>query len=298
MSARDPWPYRASVLAAYLAENGVVAGDVARALGEEASARGLSFVGKLVERNLVAPSALRDAMATAFELPLAKLAHGLVDTELLARFPADAAREYLFFPLARNDTRLTVAVVDPTLEEPLLALRNAVGVALDLRLAAADEVAPLVDAYFAPTLVARLPSGETVSVSIRAKEFRIGSAGDNDLVLSSPSVCRSHAFIRSFDGGYQVVDIESRSGVFVGPVRVDGSVTLRSGDVIRIGDCCLTFLPPVAEAGAGATGRLAAGAEPREDAESGARSEAKLESDGGWLHAAWIGLVRRFMSSS
>src|SRR5262249_35118135 len=83
------------------------------------------------------------------------------------------------------------------------------------------------------TLVALLPSGETVTVSVRSKRCRIGRAAKNDLVLPLRDVSRAHAAVEAHDGGYRVVDLVSGTGVFGGDARVRGAATLKHGDLIR-----------------------------------------------------------------
>jgi pSer/pThr/pTyr-binding forkhead associated (FHA) protein len=287
----------------------------------EASTGQASLVDLLVTRHLLEPAVLRDAMAEVFDLPLAKLPPARVDMELLSKLPAGAAREHVVFPLERQDTRLVLAVADPTREKPLRAVRRQMGLTLDLRLATRADLEPLVNEYYSPTLVALLPSGQTTTVHLRTNEIRIGKAESNDLVLSDPTVSRAHAFVRSFDSGYQVVDIESSNGVFVGDERVEGSATLKHGDVIKIGACLLTFKLPVSEAAGDAT-RLASpkpfgGGEPlivalsakapAADAASAAappgREKKKKEKkqpapkkESEKLTAAWIGFAGRIVS--
>jgi transcriptional regulator with GAF, ATPase, and Fis domain len=67
--------------------------------------------------------------------------------------------------------------------------------------------------------------------------LRLGSAADNDLVLSDPTVSRRHCAIVPVQGGYRVVDEGSTNGVSLGGLRIfdavlDGTAQLRIGDSI------------------------------------------------------------------
>jgi signal transduction histidine kinase len=69
----------------------------------------------------------------------------------------------------------------------------------------------------------------------------IGRGGDNDIVLDDPMVSRNHAeVVRQVDGSYQVRDLSSRRGTFVGSRKV-AEAPLRDGDELLIGPIRLRF---------------------------------------------------------
>lgn len=73
--------------------------------------------------------------------------------------------------------------------------------------------------------------------------FTIGRSSRSDLVIKGNGISRNHAEVRAMDNGqYFVLDVGSRNGTFVNGTRVSGSRLLRSGDLIAIGDCELSFL--------------------------------------------------------
>ncbi len=55
---------------------------------------------------------------------------------------------------------------------------------------------------------------------IPESEARLGSAGENDLVLHVPGISRRHALVRRCPGGVEVVDLGSKNGLFVEGRRV------------------------------------------------------------------------------
>ena len=76
----------------------------------------------------------------------------------------------------------------------------------------------------------------------------IGRGSDSDIAIDDPMVSRNHAeVVRQPDGGYQVRDLGSRRGTFVGSHRID-EAALRDGDELLIGPVRLRF-----EAGRAAT---------------------------------------------
>jgi pSer/pThr/pTyr-binding forkhead associated (FHA) protein len=74
---------------------------------------------------------------------------------------------------------------------------------------------------------------------------RITTAGRSsaaDIPLVGALVSRRHATFSLTESGVDVSDHGSRNGVYVNGERIDGSVRLRSGDVITIGDDSLTLV--------------------------------------------------------
>src|SRR5208282_121570 len=75
---------------------------------------------------------------------------------------------------------------------------------------------------------------------LRGGLTRLGRALDNDIVVDDSSVSRYHANIRSHDGAFELVDLNSRNGTFVADRRIT-EARLSNGDSIRLGDAQLTF---------------------------------------------------------
>ncbi len=71
-------------------------------------------------------------------------------------------------------------------------------------------------------------------------ELTIGSASGNDVELNDPAVSRHHCAIRVTRGGFEVRDLGSKNGTWVGEVRV-GSAFLAHGTELRVGRSRLRF---------------------------------------------------------
>jgi ABC-type multidrug transport system ATPase subunit/pSer/pThr/pTyr-binding forkhead associated (FHA) protein len=75
-----------------------------------------------------------------------------------------------------------------------------------------------------PTAVMRVP----------VRTLRIGRAEDNDIVLADLSVSRHHAELRNIGGRYEIVDLDSRNGIFVNGIRVF-TAPVTEQDIVSIG---------------------------------------------------------------
>jgi Nif-specific regulatory protein len=69
----------------------------------------------------------------------------------------------------------------------------------------------------------------------------IGRAPTNRIVISDPKCSRQHCELIPRTGGWVLRDLESRNGVTVDGIRVDGDWELEVGQTIAIGACTLLF---------------------------------------------------------
>ena len=91
-------------------------------------------------------------------------------------------------------------------------------------------------------LVIKDDSGVERRAELRPLPFKIGKkAGSNNLVLDHLSISREHCVIAEEDGGFSVLDLESRNGTWLNGQKLTGRAPLRDRDVIRIGRFTMTF---------------------------------------------------------
>jgi len=76
------------------------------------------------------------------------------------------------------------------------------------------------------------------------KNYRIGRAKSNDIILSNSWTSRQHAMLqREENGSFNAIDLGSSNGTSVNGHRIHTPTKLRSGDLIQIGNkTILTFL--------------------------------------------------------
>jgi VWFA-related protein len=75
---------------------------------------------------------------------------------------------------------------------------------------------------------------------LRSGRTRIGSLGDNDVVIDSEIISRHHAEIHASRGKIEIEDLRSTNGTLVNGVPIESS-PLQPGDRIRIGDVEMVF---------------------------------------------------------
>src|ERR1700704_2264586 len=73
-------------------------------------------------------------------------------------------------------------------------------------------------------------------------EFAVGRSASCQLSLDDPLVSRRHAVMMVSPDGVTVEDLESRNGVVVNGMRIEGRVHLNVGDKVMIGSQELTLL--------------------------------------------------------
>jgi hypothetical protein len=86
-------------------------------------------------------------------------------------------------------------------------------------------------------LIAYVPEGAAIArIVAPGSRLVVGRGEDCDLLINHPSVSRRHAELQSVDGGWRLVDLDSKNGTFVNGARIgreqlSGSAWLRFGDV-------------------------------------------------------------------
>lgn len=78
---------------------------------------------------------------------------------------------------------------------------------------------------------------------LNADQTRVGRSAEVDLLIESAAISRVHLLIEASGDGFVVCDCGSKNGTFVNDQRITEPFTLARGDVIRLGDVALQYLP-------------------------------------------------------
>ncbi|MDO8434521.1 MAG: FHA domain-containing protein [Candidatus Binatus sp.] len=119
-------------------------------------------------------------------------------------------------PAPRPISRASAPI--PPQSSPATAPRGA-GVTRGARLVAVDHIDPVPAEY-----------------TLMKDEISIGRGEENDVVIPHASVSRQHARLMRRDGGFELMDLNSTNGSFVGERQVQGSAFVSAGTQLRLGD--------------------------------------------------------------
>lgn len=88
-------------------------------------------------------------------------------------------------------------------------------------------------------------SGESVGTvyDLDASEISVGRGSAADIALEYAGISRQHFRLHMQADDCVLHDCDSKNGTFINDVRVDAPVTLRKGDLIRLGPTVLQYLP-------------------------------------------------------
>jgi diguanylate cyclase (GGDEF)-like protein len=75
------------------------------------------------------------------------------------------------------------------------------------------------------------------------KSYIIGRGLTNEIVLEVEDISRKHCEVEVGENNVVLKDLESKNGTFLNNDRVNTPVTLRKGDIIKIGQHAFKFLP-------------------------------------------------------
>lgn len=92
-------------------------------------------------------------------------------------------------------------------------------------------------------IVVHSPDAEPKRIPLTAGKLTIGRAPTNNLVLSDSSASRTHAEIVMDNASVVfVTDLNSTNGTFVNRQRINGTLRLNAGDLLRIGQVVIQFM--------------------------------------------------------
>jgi len=93
-----------------------------------------------------------------------------------------------------------------------------------------------------PSLLVRLPDGESREVKTAKTKTSIGRSSRNDICINDPFASRLHAEVRHDGSAYFLTDLGSANGTFCNGGKVVGTIPLNIGDVIQIGETRISLI--------------------------------------------------------
>lgn len=70
-----------------------------------------------------------------------------------------------------------------------------------------------------------------------------GRSAKNEITLEFNGISREHFQLKAVEDGFELSDLESRNGTFLNNKKVEGSLLLTKGDIIKVGAIALKYLP-------------------------------------------------------
>ena len=86
--------------------------------------------------------------------------------------------------------------------------------------------------------------GRALVLAACGRVFKLGRGEQCDLVIPDNDISREHASFERGDQGIVVRDLGSKNGVEVAGEMVDGSRTLRDGEIVRVGETRMRVVDP------------------------------------------------------
>ncbi|MBI4854761.1 MAG: SpoIIE family protein phosphatase [Acidobacteria bacterium] len=93
-----------------------------------------------------------------------------------------------------------------------------------------------------PSLLVRLPDGESREVKTVKTKTSIGRSSRNDICINDPFASRLHAEVRHDGSAYFLTDLGSANGTFCNNGKVTGTIPLNIGDIIQIGETKISLI--------------------------------------------------------
>jgi pSer/pThr/pTyr-binding forkhead associated (FHA) protein len=231
-------------LAAAVVAEGVVDAKTMTELRGPA-AKGRRLFRALIEDHDVSDVKLRDLLSVRLGIPIAELSGLAIDQAVATALTPRFLREHLLYPVGGSSDHLALVLADPSDKARIDSVKNSAKRPVEIRLAAATQIAARLDQNYAPRLIGVMPNGDKVEALLTQPEMEIGKAAHNQIILTHPTVSNTHAVIMARSGGYSIVDLGSSNGTFVNGQRLESDArTLQHGDKVQIAEVMLTFRNP------------------------------------------------------
>ena len=153
------------------------ADQVAKARAESG---GLGVVDYLVANKVIRPADVTQARAAQFGAEVVNLGSMKVEDDIIAIIPRHVARKYRVIPLFKTDSKVAVAIADPSDINTIDSLTHLLGGEIDPKVASEPEIEAALNKYYGAEKKAMAEGAfKDVIQELTMSEVDVGKAGDD-----------------------------------------------------------------------------------------------------------------------
>jgi type IV pilus assembly protein PilB len=203
--------------------------DLARALAEQKRAGHKKLLGEtIVELGLCTQDQIVEAVATACDMPYAKLTAKLVDPRVAGELPREVIEKHRALPLFKVDGMLTVAITEPTDVVLLEEITRAASSPIQFVATTTQDLAALRQGGGASEL---LDVEAITDIAIEAEHDQANGVSIEELVSAADGTAiiklANHLILTAFREGASDVHIEPDDSLLRVRYRIDGRLLER-----------------------------------------------------------------------
>ncbi|HTB83964.1 MAG TPA: ATPase, T2SS/T4P/T4SS family [Candidatus Sulfotelmatobacter sp.] len=131
-----------------LVDLGFTSADVVAKAREEASAAGVGVVDYLVANKVIRPGDVTQAKAAQFGAEVVNLASLKIEDDVIAVIPRDVAKKYRVIPIYKTESRVGVALADPSDLNAIDSLAHMLGAEIDQKVASEQDIETALNKYY------------------------------------------------------------------------------------------------------------------------------------------------------
>ncbi len=131
-----------------LVDLGFTSADVVTKAREEANAAGVGVVDYLVANKAIRPGDVTQAKAAQFGAEVVHLATLKIEDDVIAMIPRDIAKKYRVIPVFKTDTKVAVAIADPSDLNTIDSLTHLLHAEIELRVASEADIEAALGKYY------------------------------------------------------------------------------------------------------------------------------------------------------
>jgi general secretion pathway protein E/type IV pilus assembly protein PilB len=115
---------------------------------EEATAAGVGVVDFLVANKVIRPGDVTQAKAAQFGAEVVHLSNLKIEDDVIAMVPRDVARKYRVIPVFKAESKVAVAIADPSDLNTIDTLTHLLGAEIEVRVASEQDIEQSLSKYY------------------------------------------------------------------------------------------------------------------------------------------------------